>query len=139
MVGLSTLLVLGLLTSAAEAQSPPPMPTSGEVGPAQKGKYVIKPDDSATRPEGLKPGLAVGAQFQLTDTRSVVGQPDGATITAAAAIDASLDFNHEKNEWRTTLNLAAGATRTPAIDEYLKTRDNLTGETIYLFHALKWV
>lgn len=115
------------------------MPTSAEVGPTKKGEYMIKPDETTARPEGFRPGLAVGAQFQLTDMRSVVGQPDGTTITIAAAIDGSLEYNKGKHEWRTVLSLGAGVSRTPAIEEFIKTRDALTGESIYLFHALPWL
>ncbi len=124
----------------AQATPPPPpvQPTDTAPAPATKGRSegVQKPDDQK-RPEGWSPGIAFGGTFNLIDSRSVVGTQDGTTLTLGLALDASLEFNHGKHEWRNALKAGAGATRTPSLDEFVKTADGLSFESIYLFHALE--
>ena len=129
---------LGLVAAGARAQSAsPPVPAGGPAasGPEQKGKLVIGPEEAGRKP-GLVPGALVGATFNFADNRSVVGQPDGSSVTLGGAIDATLDANEGPHEWRNALGVGAGVTQTPAIDELIKTRDTLGVETIYLYHVV---
>jgi len=133
LVALASLVV----SRTAAAQSPPaPGPGSAAAGPTQGGQLVIKPEDDNGRKDGLSPGLAIGASFNFTNNRNVVGQPDGSSLVLGTAVDGSLEYNHGPHEWRNTVGLAGGVTRTPAIDEYLKTRDVLGAESIYLYHVV---
>ncbi|NUO54406.1 MAG: hypothetical protein HOV80_36650, partial [Polyangiaceae bacterium] len=122
-----------------EGPAPPPKVVDDAGGAAQKGKTeaVLKPDDAPKREDGWSPGIAFGAAFNLVDTRSVVGQQDGTTFTFGAGLDASLELNQGMHEWRNSLVAAAGTTRSPAIDEFIKTNDGLAFETIYLLHLLE--
>lgn len=133
--------LIALSPSSARAQDPAPPPKVADDagGPAVKGKTeaVGKPLEAAKRPEGWTPGIALGGTFNLVDTRSVVGQQDGTTITLGAALDAVLEFNKEIHEWRTTLVASAGVTRTPSVEEFIKTSDALRFESIYLAHLLE--
>jgi len=108
-------------------------------GAAAKGETdaVNKPDEAKKRPEGWTPGLALGASFNLIDSRSVVGQQDGTTINLGGALDAAVDFNTGMHEWRNALLAAAGTTHTPSTNEFIKTNDWLSFETIYLLHAIE--
>lgn len=134
-----TALALGAVTlfpAAALAQDPPPMPTGDAGGPTAEGETeaVDVPDAAPTRPEGWTPGLAFGGTFNLVDTRSVVGQQDGTTVTLGGSFDGALDFNTGPHEWRNVLKANAGMTQSPALDEFVKTNDGLYVESIYLFH-----
>ena len=128
-------LLVTAVASVASAQQP------AEVAPAPatqgRSEAVKTPDVAGSRPPGWTPGIALGASFNLVDTRAVVGQQDGTTITFSAAIDAALDFNEGIHEWRNALKAAAGVTRTPSLDEFIKTNDVLSFETIYLAHLLE--
>jgi hypothetical protein len=128
------------LAAADEEKGPaaPPTVSADAGGAAMKGKSeaTAKPDD-VKRVDGWSPGLALGVTFNLVDSRSVVGQQEGTTFILGAAIDASLDFNQDIHEWRNSLKASAGTTRTPTIDEFLKSDDGLAFETIYLLHLLE--
>lgn len=139
--GIVGLMGVGTIASSAradDAPAPPPAPAADAGGPATKGKTdaVAKPDE-AKRAEGWSPGIAFGGTFNLVDTRSVVGQMDGTTLMLGAALDASLEFNTGMHEWRNSLKAGAGVSRTPALDEFVKTSDGLSFESIYLLHLLE--
>jgi hypothetical protein len=103
--------------------------------PQVSGYYVAPPDAATGRKDGVSPGLAVGATMNFSNNRSVVGQADGSSLTLGTEIDAALDYNDHAHEWRSSLGASAGASRTPTIDEFVKTRDELKLETIYLYHV----
>jgi hypothetical protein len=134
---LLSLVVVGVPASAYADDAPasPPTPTKDAGGPTEKAKIVV--GDAGKRPPGWTPGIAIGATFNLNDSRNVVGQQDGTAFTLGAAIDASLEWNHGMHEWRNNLRAAAGATRAPALGEFVKTADGLRVESIYLLHALE--
>jgi hypothetical protein len=95
----------------------------------------MKPEESA-RKEGWTPGAAVGANFDFTHNRSVVGQADGASVTLGLTLAGVLEFNRGPHEWRNTADIGAGVSRTPSVEEWVKTRDDLEAETIYLYHVV---
>lgn len=132
------ILGAGLVARTAHADDPPaapPAPTKDVEGPATKGKLVGA--DTGKRTPGWTPGIAIGATFNLNDSRQVVGQQDGTAFTLGAAVDASLEFNQGRHEWRNNLRAGAGATRAPALGEFVKTADGLKFESIYLLHAVE--
>ncbi|WP_437721235.1 hypothetical protein [Sorangium sp. So ce861] len=100
--------------------------------------YVEAPATDPGRVEGWSPGLLLGGTFNLANNRSVVGQADGTGISAGFVLEGSLDFNKAAHELRMTLGAGAGVTRTPALDAWVKTRDALAFEAIYLYHAVPW-
>lgn len=123
---------LGLFPAVAAAQPAPPPP------PEVEAKHVVEPPANAGRTDGVAPGLLVGATFNVADNRSVISQAEGTGFAASLQTEGSLDVNQGAHEWRSTLNLGAGVTRTPAIEAWVKTRDALSFETIYRFHVLEW-
>ncbi|WP_434045573.1 MULTISPECIES: hypothetical protein [Sorangium] len=101
-------------------------------------KYVEAPATDPGRVEGWSPGLLLGGTFNLANNRSVVGQADGTGVSAGFMLEGSLDFNQAAHELRMTLGAGAGVTRTPALDTWVKTRDALAFEAIYLYHVVPW-
>jgi hypothetical protein len=136
---MSAIVAALLLTGrAALAQEPIPKVADDAGGPAQEAKTEAAAKvEEGKRKEGWDPGIAIGASFNLVDTRSVVGQVDGTTVTVGGALDAALEFNSGMHEWRNSLLATAGTTRTPSIDEFVKTNDGLAFESIYLLHVLE--
>lgn len=124
----SACAVAGLLARGASAQSAPSVETT----------YVDAPATDPGRVEGWSPGLLLGGTFHLANNRSVVGQADGTGVSAGFVLEGSLDFNKAAHELRATLGAGAGVTRTPALDAWVKTRDALAFEAIYLYHAVPW-
>lgn len=115
-----------------------------ELKQTNKADYVVpgsagdaKKDDGKVK-EGWSPRLALGANASFGDNRSVVGQTDGATLAFGLKFDVGLDYRRGHHEWRNTLNLAEGLTRTPVIPVFVKSVDLLAVESIYLFHVTPW-
>ncbi|MBL8739869.1 MAG: hypothetical protein JNK04_02210 [Myxococcales bacterium] len=129
-----------LVSREALAQDPGAVPAVADNAPeaAAKGKTdAVNKGESGKRPPGWTPGIAFGGTFNLVDTRSVVGTQDGTALMLGAALDASLEFNEGMHEWRNALKAGAGVTRTPSLDEFVKTNDGLSFETIYLLHVVE--
>ena len=128
----------------AAGGAPPPPPAAPAVAGAAsaiKGvtpEYVDKPDFAAGRKEGWSPLVHIGGSVSLANNSNVVGQVDGTTFSFGMKLDAGADYNLDKHEWRNSLGLIASVTRTPVIDQFVKTTDNLAFESIYLYHALPW-
>jgi hypothetical protein len=136
---ISCCLFAALVSQKAIAQAPAEVPKVADNAPesAAKGKTDAVKGDTGKRPPGWTPGIAFGGTFNLVDTRSVVGTQDGTALMLGAALDASLEFNEGMHEWRNTLKAGAGVTRTPSLDEFVKTNDGLAFETIYLLHVVE--
>jgi hypothetical protein len=94
--------------------------------------------DPAKEPEGWRPRLALGLTASFGDNRSVVGQTDGATLAFGLKFDAGVDYRRGGHEWRNSLNLAEGLTRTPTLPVFVKSVDLLALESIYLYHVTPW-
>lgn len=126
---------LTLVAAPTVALADVPQPTDSAGDHATDAKLVV--GESGKRKEGWDPGLAVGATFDLLDSRNVVGQQDGTALSLGASLDAELDFNKKIHEWRTTLVIDIGASLTPGLGEFVKTSDSTNFETIYLAHIIE--
>jgi hypothetical protein len=119
-----------LLASAALLAA---MPALAEDKPATEQVFVPKVEETE-RADGLATRLAVGANTSFGNNRSVVGQTDGSTLNLGLSFDSAADYNQGKHEWRSTLAFGEGLTRTPVLPVFVKSRDSLTLESIYLYH-----
>jgi Protein of unknown function (DUF3078) len=128
--------------AATTAPPPPPPPTVPGDAVAIQGvtpAYVAKPEfNSDSRKEGWDPRLSVGATGSFANNSNVAGQLSGSSFAFGYKLDAGMDYNHGNHEWRNSLNMNAGITRTPAIDAWFKTGDNVQVESIYLYHIVPW-
>lgn len=77
--------------------------------------------------------------LSFTDQKSVVGQVDGSTLNFGVKVAAGADVIHDAHEWRNSVLLNAGVTKTPNIPEFIKNTDALQFESIYLYHLKPWV
>lgn len=130
---------------AAATTPPPPPPAQPSVAGAATAisgvtpEYVNKPDFKAPRkPTGWDSRVAVGGTASFANNSNVAGQISGSSFSFGLKLDAGLDYNNGSHEWRNSLGLGAGITRTPVIDEFVKTSDSLNLETIYLYHIVDW-
>ncbi len=89
-------------------------------------------------PQGWIPRLSLGMTLSFGDNRGVVGQTDGATLAFGMKFEAGVDYRRGGHEWRNTLNLAEGLTRTPVLPVFVKSVDLLALESIYLYHVTPW-
>jgi hypothetical protein len=129
---------------AAQTTAPAPAPTTTVVGTATAIQgvtptYVDKPDfNNSSRKEGWDPRISVGATGSFANNSNVAGQLNGSSFSFGYKLDAGADYNHGRHEWRNTLSMNAGVTRTPAIDAFVKTNDTASIESIYLYHIIPW-
>lgn len=117
--------VLPMLASGPvfAAADPGLLPTEGE---------VVKD----AKPEGWDPSLVLGASISLSSNSNFVGQPDGNSFTGGLNIQGGLDYRKDIIDWRNTLKINEVFTRTPVIDEFVKTVDQLFFESvIYLRYS----
>ncbi len=131
-LGAAILLGSLLLSAPALAQDPPP-------------DYV--PDKVETVEEGRKPGwspsLKASANVAFNHNRSVVGNADGQTWTLGTLVNGGLGFlsDNRHHELALDLNWNLGYTRTPIVDRFVKSQDELNLEAAYLYHfpSVEWL
>jgi hypothetical protein len=99
---------------------------------------VARPDFAKRSKEGWEGRIALGLTASFANNSSVAGQVDGSSLAGGLKFDAGAEYNRGLHEWRNTVALAAGFTRTPLVPEIVKTNDNLSLESIYLAHLVKW-
>jgi hypothetical protein len=90
---------------------------------------------------GWVPALSLSSSFSFAHNKNVVGSQEGQTWNVGPGVDARLAYFSDPHEWRNTLVIRHVQTRTPIIDEFVKTVDNFQLESIYLFHipAINWL
>lgn len=91
--------------------------------PAKKGKKLW---------QGWKPFLTVGSNISIGQSTNVVGQPDGTTVSLGAIIQGKLNYRRGRHLWLNTLNINVQFTKTPQIDEFIKSQDTFVLESTYL-------
>ena len=123
-----SVLVLGLLTLAFAA----PTMAQDDLVDDKKHKEIKKKD-------GWDFLLTPSLSLSFADNRGVIGQPDGSTVVLGVIVAAGTDFRHQKHQWRNRLNITEAFSRTPVIDNFLKSTDIFKFETLYLYSFLDWL
>ncbi len=116
-----SVLTCALTSEAFGADDPRLLPKSNEV----------KKDE---KPEGWDPGLLLGLSLSLSSNSDFVGQPDGHSFTGGLNLLGTLDVIDGALDWRNTLKVNEVYTRTPVIDAFVKTVDQLFLESILYYH-----
>lgn len=113
------LAALALLTggTAFAAADPGLLPTETEVVKEEK-------------PSGWDPALILGASISLSSNSNFVGQPSGNSFTGGLNLLGRLDLLDGVIDWRNTLRINEVFTRTPVVDEFVKTVDQLFFESV---------
>lgn len=84
---------------------------------------------------GWKYRLSLGANINFGSSSNVIGAADGSTWTVGAILDSGAFLEEGNHEWRNTLLLSETFSRTPVVDEFVKSADSLEIESLYLFHV----
>ncbi|MBK6847740.1 MAG: hypothetical protein IPG96_09460 [Proteobacteria bacterium] len=128
--------LVGVLASAA---------LLGNAAAAEDPKTRYVPDKPViTVPltqEGWVGDLSLGSSVALSQSSNVVGRIDGTSFAVGLKVNGALDWTRDVHEWRNSLTLGETFTRTPAVDQFVKTNDQLLLESIYLYHLrrLPWL
>lgn len=85
--------------------------------------------------------LSLGATFNFSRNSSVIGQPNGTSVTAGSKVNFGADYNSGGHEVRNVVNVTNTFTRTPVVDEFVRTNDLLALESIYYYHpeSVPWL
>jgi hypothetical protein len=127
-----------LLVSAAVAQMPP-----AKLPPAKgvaTSTYVPVDEVKRTgdKPQGFTYGVTVAANLNVASNNDVVGQVNGNSLLFGASGLTKLSYLRDRHEWLNTGSLAETFSRTPAIDQLIKSNDLLDVQSLYNFFLRDW-
>ena len=83
----------------------------------------------------------IGPSFSLSfnDNRNVVGQPDGWALNFDIGVPMSIGYRTGAHELRAALDAQIAYSRTPSIEDFIKSKDVFAFDADYLVHALEWL
>jgi hypothetical protein len=87
-----------------------------------------------TKQEGWDGSLVLGASTSLAQNSNVVGVTDGIAWSMGAQIAGLLEYRRGQSEWTNSLKLGETYSYTTALDEFVKTVDELAWKSTYLYH-----
>jgi hypothetical protein len=101
----------------------------------------METERAAPSNRGWVPRLTLGTTIAFAHSDRVVGAQDGQTWNIGPAMALGLDYFQHSHEWRNNFSLHEVFTRTPVIDEFVKTTDRVFFETLYLYHleSVPWL
>jgi hypothetical protein len=87
-----------------------------------------------SKPQGWTPKLKVGSTVSYGHSRKVVGSPDGSTFQLGALIEAAAEWRRGQHGWVNTLAINEAQSKTPLLDDFVKTIDTIEFKSLYLYH-----
>lgn len=132
----SLALLTALAASTSWANTPPPAVVAEDL--QKKAAEKLKEKEAK---DGWKRKLSVGATGSATSSTSVVGAVDGTTTQVGLLLDGESTLTSGSHEWQTVLKLQHARTRTPVMDAWVKSQDNLEIQSTWTYRlgALPWV
>lgn len=122
-------LLLTLVTAPAWAEDADYVP--GEAINAEINKDEAKPEDMP--PLGWQTKAQVGSTLTWTHNNNVIGNQDGATTQFNILADGELNWRGERAQWLNKLAIAYGLSKTPQLEEFVKSADRTDFETLGLY------
>ncbi len=109
--------------------------------PGQDIDKETKKEEAEKRPEGWSYKLNLGFNFSLSHSSNVVGVEDGSTISVGGALDGEANFKSGQHEVLNRLGIQHTQSKNPAIDEFVKTVDNLEFRSMYMYSlpSIPWL
>ncbi len=86
---------------------------------------------------GWNPSLAVSGSFNLVDNSNVVGQVEGSSMLVGFGAIGGADYINGKSVVRLELTINEGFAKTPVVDRFLKTNDELAVSSTYNYFLTK--
>ena len=134
-----SIIALALLVPAAANAQDPDFVSSEEakevLEEAHKKAEEEKPAD------GWQLSLQVGLNLSLSDSQGVPGIEDGTTYQVGGTVKAGAKLIAGDHEWRNTLDITHTQTSAPPLDEWIKSADDATLKSMYLYHipSVPWI
>ncbi|MEM6533155.1 MAG: DUF3078 domain-containing protein [Myxococcota bacterium] len=89
--------------------------------------------DDPEAEEGWKVSAKISATGSYNNTQNVVGAQDGNTIQIGGQLNAAANYRRGKSDWENSLSLNLTTSRTPAIDAFIKSTDELKLKSTYVY------
>lgn len=86
------------------------------------------------RPDGWTHTFTLGAALQISGSHQVPGQSNGATVTLSLSTAYDAELWAGQHELHLSAGLIEALSRTPIIDDFVKSSDQLSAEAIYFYH-----
>ncbi|MBP9708839.1 MAG: DUF3078 domain-containing protein, partial [Oligoflexales bacterium] len=106
---------------------------------AYSQEILLKKDDVAKSEAESKEGWTQFANLSLGlssgSQKDVVGSTDGFSSTQTAKLEAQNNFLDGSSDWRNSLTLNLGQSKTPALPKFVKSTDILSIESLYMWHV----
>lgn len=109
-----------------------------DVVPTDVEERVVE-DEEEEKHEGWKNRARVSANVSFNDVRNVVGTIEGSTWQIGAQINGGAHYRMDKHDWENTLSLNVTQTRTPALEQFVKSADELRISTVYLYRIADYL
>ena len=116
---------LVFLPTLANAQAPSELPAD-----LLPKSALVRADQM---PIGWSKKANLGLNLSFASNSNVIGQTDGQTQTYGLNLKGHFDRADLRTEWRNTLSYAGATSKTPTLDRYSKSSDELKIESIYLY------
>jgi hypothetical protein len=97
-------------------------------------KVLAEKKDDAE--DGWKLKLKVGATGAYNHSMNVVGAVDGSTVQLGALIDFTADLIVGQHTWENAISLKENQSRTPQISSFIKSADELSLKTTYIYNLV---
>ncbi|MBX2810847.1 MAG: DUF3078 domain-containing protein [Myxococcales bacterium] len=99
-------------------------------------KVFEEPVATATTASKWNVGFNVGASFSLNTNSNVVGTDDGTTVLLGALVSGSATFKDKQHVWDNTLSLQETFSRSPGLDQFIKSVDQLDIQSTYTYRLI---
>ena len=128
-----------LATTSAFAQDNSLGQGDNSIDVSTEGSLV---EDSATeeavkaamqRDTGWYPKLRIGGSASMNYNHDVDGVNDGIALTFGIFLKGALDAVYKNFEWQNKLEIEHQQTKTPTIDDFIKTADKIDFQTLLMF------
>jgi hypothetical protein len=89
--------------------------------------------------QGWNPFLGFTSTISLVDNSSVIGQVDGFSTLFGLGLLGGADFVKDEHLFRGTLTVNEGFARTPVVERFIKTNDNVKLDGLYNYFVTKYL
>lgn len=118
-------------TAAATTKPAAAATTKPTTKPAEKKPE--KPKD------GWFPKLSLGVNISLSSSNNVPGVENGITFSFGGVLDGGLLMRFGRHKWESTLKIVHTQSKTPQIEPFIKTADNLDFKSSYSYQFVESV
>ncbi len=105
----------------------------------EKAKEIVTAEEK--QPDGWHYKLVLGANGSYTHNSSVVGLEDGSYVQIGIFLDGELTLRSGQHTWRNTLGIKYQQGKTPTIDPWVKSADELKFISLYRYalESVPWM